>query len=93
MQGHYIEKIPSFVQRMDKDTFGMKENYDDSWERTEAEKLDLIYDMNKRSRSRSRERESFSDSLWDRTEVEGPPSTGIFLQCLRVKMICYFCFH
>lgn len=29
-----------------------------------------------RSRSRSRDRENFSESVWDRTEVEGPPSSG-----------------
>lgn len=72
---HNKEKIPSFLQRMDKDTFGVKDNYNDSWERAENEKLDMIYDMNKRSRSQSREREHFSESVWDRTEVEGPPST------------------
>ena len=71
---HSKEKIPSFLQRMDKDTFGVKENYSDSWERSENEKLDMIYDMNKRSRSQSREREHFSESVWDRSEVEGPPS-------------------
>lgn len=73
---NYKEKIPSFVQRMDKDTFGVKDSYNDSWEIAEAEKLNLIYDMNKRSRSQSRERDHFSESVWDRTEVEGPPSTG-----------------
>lgn len=78
MQHHYHQKenIPSFVQRMDKDTFGIKDNYTDSWERSEKEKLDLIYDINKRSRSQSRERENFDESIWDRTEVEGPPSNG-----------------
>lgn len=60
---------------MEKDTFGVKESYNDSWERTDV--VDLLYDLNKRSRSHSRERESFSDSVWDRAEVEGPPSNGI----------------
>lgn len=74
---HYKDKVPSFVQRMeDKDTFGIKENYE-SWERHEAEdNLNLMYDLNKRSRSHSREREGFSESVWDRSEIEGPPSTG-----------------
>jgi hypothetical protein len=76
MQHSQKEKIPSFVQRMDKDTFGIKDSYNDSWERAEAEKLDMIYDMSKRSRSHSRERENFTESTWDRTEVEGPPSNG-----------------
>lgn len=76
MQQQYKENIPSFVQRMDKDTFGIKDNYNDSWERSQA--TNMVYDLNKRSRSHSRERESFSESVWDRTEVEGPPSTGEF---------------
>lgn len=76
MQHSQKEKIPSFVQRMDKDTFGIKDSYTDSWERAEVEKLDMIYDMSKRSRSHSRERENFNESTWDRTEVEGPPSNG-----------------
>lgn len=33
-------------------------------------------DRHERSRSRSRDRENFSESVWDRAEVEGPPSTG-----------------
>ncbi|XP_070500351.1 unconventional myosin-XV [Chironomus tepperi] len=67
------EKIPSFVQRHERDTFGVKE-FDDSWGRAEAAKLEAMYDPNRRSRSHSRERENFSESVWDRTEVEGPPS-------------------
>lgn len=58
----------------------------DSWGRAEAVKHDL-YAVNykkdakntrerSRSRSRSRDRENFSESVWDRSEVEGPPSTG-----------------
>lgn len=82
MQKSAKEKIPSFVQRMDKDTFGMKDSYD-TWERKEAEKLNMIYDASKRSRSQSREREGFAESIWDRSEVEGPPSTG---KCLRSKI-------
>lgn len=62
---------------MDKDTFGIKDNFNDSWERSEKEKLDMIYDINKRSRSHSRERENFAESEWDRSEVEGPPSNGV----------------
>lgn len=73
---HHKDNIPSFVQRMDKDTFGIKDNYNDSWERAEKEKLDMIYDIEKRSRSHSRERENFAESEWDRSEVEGPPSNG-----------------
>lgn len=61
----------------------------DSWGRAEAAKLDLVYETNytkkdtqnvdrerSRSRSRSRDRENFSESVWDRSEVEGPPSSG-----------------
>lgn len=64
-----------------------KDTYD-SWGRAEAAKLDL-YDggykkeakaererERSRSRSRSRDRENFSEAVWDRNEVEGPPSTG-----------------
>lgn len=69
------EKIPRFLQRMDNDTFGIKDNFNDSWGRAEAEKLNMMYDVDKRSRSQSREREHFSESVWDRTEVEGPPSS------------------
>lgn len=58
----------------------------DSWGRAEVVKHD-IYEVNykketkidrerSRSRSRSRDRENFSESVWDRSEVEGPPSTG-----------------
>lgn len=64
---------------MSKDSF-------DSWERAESAKHDS-FEMNykneakiererSRSRSRSRDREHFSESVWDRNEVEGPPSTG-----------------
>lgn len=61
---------------MEKDTFGIKDSYNDSWERAEVEQLDMIYDANKRSRSHSRERENFAESAWDRSEIEGPPSNG-----------------
>lgn len=68
---------------MSKDTY-------DSWGRAEVIKHDL-YEGNfkketktererererSRSRSRSRDRENFSEAVWDRNEVEGPPSTG-----------------
>jgi myosin-15 len=69
------EKIPSFVQRHERDTFGVKD-FNDSWGRAEVAKLDAMYDANRRSRSHSREREHFSESVWDRSEVEGPPSNG-----------------
>lgn len=69
------EKIPSFVQRHERDTFGVKD-FNDSWGRAEVAKLDAMYDPNHRSRSHSRERENFSESVWDRSEVEGPPSNG-----------------
>lgn len=64
-----------------------KDGYD-SWGRAEAAKLDMVYESNNykkdviadrersRSRSRSRDREHFSESVWDRSEVEGPPSSG-----------------
>lgn len=63
-----------------------KDTYD-SWGRAEAAKLDMVYEVNykkevkvdrgrSRSRSRSRDRENFSEAVWDRNEVEGPPSTG-----------------
>lgn len=59
-----------------------KDTYD-SWGRAEAAKLDM-YDHKKekmdreprsRSRSRSRDRENFSESVWDRSEVEGESDT------------------
>ncbi|XP_055923288.1 unconventional myosin-XV [Eupeodes corollae] len=63
-----------------------KDTYD-SWGRAEAAKLDMVYETSfkkeiqndrdrSRSRSRSRDRDDFSESVWDRAEVEGPPSTG-----------------
>ncbi|XP_053952311.1 unconventional myosin-XV isoform X1 [Anastrepha ludens] len=63
-----------------------KETYD-SWGRAEAAKLDMVYEANfkkeiknererSRSRSRSRDRDDFSESVWDRAEVEGPSSSG-----------------
>ncbi|GAB0087709.1 unconventional myosin-XV [Sergentomyia squamirostris] len=64
---------------------GNKENNFDSWGKAEAAKLDLVYETNfkkemdrerSRSRSRSRDRENFSEAVWDRAEVEGPPSSG-----------------
>jgi len=70
------EKIPSFVQRQERDTFGVKDTYIDSWGRAEAAKLDYDRNHHERPRSRSRDRENFSESVWDRSEVEGPPSTG-----------------
>lgn len=40
-------------------------------------KKEIMVDRERsRSRSRSRDREHFSESVWDRSEVEGPPSTG-----------------
>lgn len=60
----------------------------DSWERAETSNLHMAYEESykkditiepagrSRSRSRSRDREHFSESVWDRTEVEGPPSSG-----------------
>ncbi|XP_059608839.1 unconventional myosin-XV [Phlebotomus argentipes] len=59
----------------------------DSWGNAEAAKLDMVYDNSfkqdismdrerSRSRSRSRDRENFSEAVWDRAEVEGPPSSG-----------------
>ncbi|XP_058458630.1 unconventional myosin-XV isoform X2 [Malaya genurostris] len=82
-----LQEIPSFVQRQERDTFGAKDPFNDSWSRSEAAKLELVYETNfkkeialqrerSRSRSRSRDRENFSESVWDRTEVEGPPSTN-----------------
>lgn len=41
------EKIPSFVQRQERDTFGVKEKYDDSWGRAEAARIDMIYETSK----------------------------------------------
>lgn len=68
-----------------------KDTYD-SWGRAEAVKHELYEGNYKketknererererersRSRSRSRDRENFSEAVWDRNEVEGPPSTG-----------------
>ncbi|XP_067635341.1 unconventional myosin-XV [Eurosta solidaginis] len=63
-----------------------KETYD-SWGRAEAAKLDMVYETcfkkeiknereRSRSRSRSRDRDDFSESVWDRAEVEGPSSSG-----------------
>lgn len=37
----------SFVKRQDRDTFGVKEQYNDSWGRAEAAKLDMVYDQSK----------------------------------------------
>lgn len=37
----------SFVKRQDRDTFGVKETYNDSWGRAEAAKLDMVYDQSK----------------------------------------------
>uniref|UniRef100_A0A182IQZ5 Myosin motor domain-containing protein n=1 Tax=Anopheles atroparvus TaxID=41427 RepID=A0A182IQZ5_ANOAO len=84
---HGQSEIPSFVQRQERDTFGAKDSFMDSWGRAEAAKLDLVYETSfkkemiiererSRSRSRSRDRENFSESVWDRSEVEGPSSTS-----------------
>lgn len=58
---------------------GSEDTYD-SWGRAEVGatyKKDLKNDRERsRSRSRSRDRENFSESVWDRNEVEGPPSAG-----------------
>lgn len=57
-----------------------KDTYD-SWGRAEAAKHDIFEhkkDKNEReprSRSRSRDRENFSESVWDRNEVEGESDT------------------
>ncbi|XP_062707917.1 unconventional myosin-XV [Aedes albopictus] len=81
-----LQEVPSFVQRQERDTFGAKDPFNDSWSRAEAAKLELVYEASfkkevviqrerSRSRSRSRDRENFSESVWDRSEVEGPSST------------------
>lgn len=41
------QEIPSFVQRQERDTFGVKDNYNDSWGRAEAAKLDMVYETSK----------------------------------------------
>ncbi|KAI8125545.1 Unconventional myosin-XV [Lucilia cuprina] len=91
--------VPAFIQRQERDTFGARHNWNgsddskdayDSWGRTEAAKLDMVYEKSfkkesknnherdrSRSRSRSRmDRDDFSESVWDRSEVEGPASSG-----------------
>ncbi|XP_037809437.1 unconventional myosin-XV [Lucilia sericata] len=90
--------VPAFIQRQERDTFGARHNWNgsddskdayDSWGRTEAAKLDMVYEKSfkkevtnnherdrSRSRSRSRDRDEFSESVWDRSEVEGPASSG-----------------
>uniref|UniRef100_A0A6B2EBK9 Putative myosin class ii heavy chain n=1 Tax=Phlebotomus kandelakii TaxID=1109342 RepID=A0A6B2EBK9_9DIPT len=89
-------ELPAFMQRQERDTFGPRPTWGvvdagkdtcDSWGKTEAAKLDMVYETNfkqeismererSRSRSRSRDRENFSEAVWDRSEVEGPPSSG-----------------
>uniref|UniRef100_A0A1A9WX21 Myosin motor domain-containing protein n=1 Tax=Glossina brevipalpis TaxID=37001 RepID=A0A1A9WX21_9MUSC len=88
--------VPAFIQRQERDTFGVRHKWNtaedsknvyDSWGRSEAAKLDMVYETSfkkeikherdrSRSRSRSRDRDDFSESVWDRTEVEGPGSSG-----------------
>ncbi|XP_055693638.1 unconventional myosin-XV isoform X1 [Lutzomyia longipalpis] len=79
-------ELPAFMQRQEQDTFGARPGWSASGE-VNASKLDLVYETNfkkdiamererSRSRSRSRDRENFSESVWDRAEVEGPPSSG-----------------
>lgn len=38
---------PSFVQRQERDTFGAREMYGDSWGKAEAAKLDMVYEKSK----------------------------------------------
>lgn len=42
------QELPSFVQRQERDTFGVREHYrEDSWGRAEAAKLDMVYETSK----------------------------------------------
>lgn len=68
------ENVPAFLSRMERDTFGVKNNYNDTQEKIEVQHLEMAYEVNRRSRSHSRERDNYDESLWDRSEVEGPPS-------------------
>lgn len=42
-----LQEVPSFVQRQERDTFGVKEHFNDSWNRAEAAKLEMVYDTSK----------------------------------------------
>lgn len=39
-----LQEVPSFVQRQERDTFGAKDPFNDSWSRAEAAKLELVYE-------------------------------------------------
>jgi myosin XV len=45
--GQQQQEIPSFLQRQERDTFGVKDHYNDSWGRVEAAKLDMVYESGK----------------------------------------------
>lgn len=69
------------MERQDRDTFGARK----SWNANDGhnEMFERGYNPQEtserelaRSRSRSRDRENFSESTWDRAEVEGPPSSS-----------------
>lgn len=59
---------------MERDTFGIKDINKESREKIGFDHFETMMDSNKRSRSQSRERETYGESTWDRSEVEGPPS-------------------
>lgn len=46
-QTHREQELPSFVQRQERDTFGVRDHYQDSWGRAEAAKLDMVYETSK----------------------------------------------
>lgn len=47
-QSNQTQELPSFVQRQERDTFGVRDNYrEDSWGRAEAAKLDMVYETSK----------------------------------------------
>lgn len=69
-----LENVPAFLSRMERDTFGAKNNYNESQDKIEVEHLEMVYEINRRSRSHSRERDNYDRAEWDRSEIEGPPS-------------------
>lgn len=65
--------VPKYFQRQENDIFGARSEWESVEIAKEISEISMMsMDQNRaRSRSRSRDRDDFSESIWDRSEVEG----------------------
>ncbi|KXJ76518.1 hypothetical protein RP20_CCG009528 [Aedes albopictus] len=73
-----LQEVPSFVQRQERDTFGAKDPFNDSWSRAEAAKLELVYEAKQATNIDDKfDRLSDSDSMAEICEITGETRVDI----------------